>query len=81
MGRPWDNDRDNHNMGVSINGGTPIAGWLKNGKIPSQMDEDWGYRKILGKLHIVISPTLSHGLPTSHLVGNLNTKRPLMEYE
>ena len=28
-------------MGMSINGGTPIAGWLM-GKSPLEMDEDWG---------------------------------------
>ena len=37
----WDDEISN-NMGVSINGGTPIAGWfiMEN---PTKMDDDWGY--------------------------------------
>ena len=43
-------------MGISINGGTPIAGWMVfvNGKIPPfEMDDHWGY--VSGNLHIFIS--------------------------
>ena len=30
-------------MGVSVNGGTPTAGWFIMGESHLEMDDDWGY--------------------------------------
>ena len=30
-------------MGLSINGGAPIAGWVVSSKIHPEMDDGWGY--------------------------------------
>ena len=40
-------------MEVSINGGTPIAGWFIR-ENPVKVDDDWGYPyfRTLGHLHI-----------------------------
>ena len=40
------------NMGVSINGDTPVAGWFIR-ENPIKMDDDWG-TPILGNLHMFL---------------------------
>ena len=40
-------------MGVSINGGTPIAGWFIR-QNPIEMDDDWGYPYDSGNHHMDI---------------------------
>ena len=41
-------------MGVSISGGTPIAGWFII-EYPIEMDDDWGYPYDSGNLHILFN--------------------------
>ena len=56
MGYEWDmngilTDTMDGYGGFHSHGGTPIAAWFIAWNIPSfEMDDDWGYPKILGNL-------------------------------
>ena len=63
-----------HPMGVSINGGSPIAGWLVyKGKSHLEMDDEWGYPYDSGNLHMLLPGTTTR----FKAAGSLNSLRCL----